>query len=49
MAKKQDTLTTDYDDIEDVFDHEFIEQEFINELNEWRETNLYEENADSFS
>lgn len=36
MAKKQDTLD-DFDDVENVFDNEFIEQEFINELTEWRE------------
>lgn len=36
--KKQDTLN-DYEDMNDVFDNEFIEQEFINELTEWRENN----------
>lgn len=33
--KKQDTLN-DYEDMNDVFDNEFIEQEFEDVLYEWR-------------
>lgn len=38
MSKKTDTIDT-YEDMNDVFDNEFIELEFINELTEWRENN----------
>lgn len=38
MAKKQNTLD-DYEEFESVYDQDFIEQEFINELTEWRENN----------
>lgn len=36
MTKKQDTLDT-YEDIENVFDQEFLEQEFEYQLSEWRD------------
>lgn len=38
MTKKQATLE-DYEEFESVYDQDFIEQEFINELTEWRENN----------
>jgi hypothetical protein len=38
MKHKQDTIET-YEDIENVFDQEFLEQEFEYQLSEWREDN----------
>ena len=35
MTKKQDTIDT-YEDMENVFDQEFIEEQFQSELTEWR-------------
>jgi hypothetical protein len=39
--KNKDTLET-YEDIDDVYDQDFIEHEFEETLTEWRESNLYE-------
>jgi hypothetical protein len=36
MKHKQDTIET-YEDIENVYDQDFIEYEFEDQLTEWRE------------
>lgn len=35
MKNKQDTMDT-YEDIDDIFDQDFIEHEFEDQLTEWR-------------
>jgi len=47
MKHKQDTIET-YEDIENVYDQDFIEYEFEDQLTEWRESNLYENNPHSY-
>lgn len=36
MSKKPDTIYTDDQDNENIFDQEFIEEQFESELTEWR-------------